>query len=429
MSNHSPSKVFAPLYRHNRRSTSAAGMAAENRDAAIREAKQYVREVVRNDWEYEAPPGLFAATGEHDQDRERQNQEYEGQIDGASSTSAVVTTDAPPAPAATTRETPKEVAGWRLRELGDSDTDWEPVDVEGSSAHPEKGRKTSKQERRRRQRAILEEEMSWNPGLRFFIERRDAWTGARKRREIEIPPKSGQAASAESQQDTEGAQEKKQSSTSQQAPTEHLRDLSLMENSESLSPSNDPSAEQDISIAASVYDADPEDPVVPIMRPFLPATHPVRQAITPSLYQSIYSRVVVQGLTPSIPINLADMTRAIVAGWKADGNWPPKPTPADMQTSSVMARRTAAAAASQNHHHHQLGNKLRKSSFGSHDGGGVTGAVKKVLNMSAHGFQHLRRASRGHNNPPSAATGDNADTATKVVDETAQVPVSEEGKS
>ena len=35
--------------------------------------------------------------------------------------------------------------------------------------------------------------------------------------------------------------------------------------------------------------------------------------------------MVVQGVTPSIPINLKDVTRALVEGWKRDDAWPPKP--------------------------------------------------------------------------------------------------------
>lgn len=34
--------------------------------------------------------------------------------------------------------------------------------------------------------------------------------------------------------------------------------------------------------------------------------------------------MVTQGITPSVPINLSDVVQALVQGWKANGDWPPK---------------------------------------------------------------------------------------------------------
>lgn len=37
-----------------------------------------------------------------------------------------------------------------------------------------------------------------------------------------------------------------------------------------------------------------------------------------------------QGLAPTVPVNLRDVTGALVRGWKEDGLWPPKSTVAEV---------------------------------------------------------------------------------------------------
>lgn len=34
--------------------------------------------------------------------------------------------------------------------------------------------------------------------------------------------------------------------------------------------------------------------------------------------------MVTQGITPAVPINLSDVVRALVQGWKENGDWPPR---------------------------------------------------------------------------------------------------------
>lgn len=71
-----------------------------------------------------------------------------------------------------------------------------------------------------------------------------------------------------------------------------------------------------------------EEPLVPLAPPMLPH-NAIRQSITPKAYPDIYGKIVVAGQTPKVPINLAHMTRALVQGWKDDGEWPPRPGPVD----------------------------------------------------------------------------------------------------
>ena len=122
----------------------------------------------------------------------------------------------------------------------------------------------------KRQRLQIEE-MRWNTGLRIFVERRNAWTGG------------GFA----------------------------------------------PASTQGKPVFQSVKDVirDSRTNVVelcPLPEPLIPSTNPVRASINPAIYPSIYSRVVIQSTTPNIPINLADMTSALIEGWKMDGEWPPR---------------------------------------------------------------------------------------------------------
>ncbi|KAI9848985.1 MAG: hypothetical protein M1837_005876 [Sclerophora amabilis] len=136
-----------------------------------------------------------------------------------------------------------------------------------------------------KKRRLLEEQMTWNAGLSHWAARRDAWSGGRVERHQKPPP--------------------------QQYPSHSL--------SRDECPTSFTSAHEELSQSTTTE-------VVPVHAPLLPQSHPIRAAITPAAYPQIYSKVVLRSLAPNIPINLADMTGALVAGWKADGDWPPKGT-------------------------------------------------------------------------------------------------------
>jgi len=146
-------------------------------------------------------------------------------------------------------------------------------------------------ERKRRHKKRLAEEMVWNDGVRCFVQRRDAWTGARlvtvpldarltpvrtNRSSTYVPAPSGQSSSADVEQETDSEWE---------WATE-----------------------------------------IPIAAPILPPENAMRASITPAAYNTIYDKVILQQLTPSCPMNLKDVTRSCVQGWKRDGEWPPKAT-------------------------------------------------------------------------------------------------------
>lgn len=88
-------------------------------------------------------------------------------------------------------------------------------------------------------------------------------------------------------------------------------------------PVSPPPPVDDTQPPASTEALDPPT-LVPVPPPLVPRSNAVRAAITPAAYPSIYSKIVVQGLAPTIPVNLGDVVRAMVEGWKRDGEWPPK---------------------------------------------------------------------------------------------------------
>lgn len=146
----------------------------------------------------------------------------------------------------------------------------------------------SQYERKRRRKKRLAEEMAWNKGLACFTARRDAWTGARRVTNSGLGALATHVPQRGSLSTEDGG-----SSTA----IEHEED--------------------------EVWEDDIEVPIAP---PILPPENAMRASILPGAYNTIYDKVVVQQLTPSCPMNLKDVTRSCVQGWKRDGEWPPTAT-------------------------------------------------------------------------------------------------------
>lgn len=202
----------------------------------------------------------------------------------------------------------------------------------------------SKIARKARRRRELRKEMAWNDGLACFEARRNAWTGAKVAR---VRPKPASPISPPSPR-------KGLFWRTQTHPTPHSSQLATSPTLTSpltlvaTSPlpdgpqppsadaeSDNSSRQQSLSPKTSRGDSQnplkssnkilPVETLLPIPPPLLPPANPMRASISPALYNSIYEKVVVHSLQPSCPINLGDMLRACVAGWKRDGEWPPRP--------------------------------------------------------------------------------------------------------
>lgn len=175
--------------------------------------------------------------------------------------------------------------------------------------------------RRARKRRLLEQEMAWNEGLRIWTLRRDSWTGAVPQR----PQSKPQQASSRRPRRLSQESKHRSGSDSTEGSSVSAPSWPLPDDPQSRT---DASAMEDV--PRTVVDDEPQQdlhdgPYLPIYPPLLPASHALRSRIKPSAYPTLYSKVVIQGLSPNVPIPLDQMVSALVEGWKAEGNWPPQP--------------------------------------------------------------------------------------------------------
>lgn len=399
-------------------------MTNDSRDAAIREAKLFVREVVRNDWGFD--PSSAAD-------------------DARPASSSACSTG--------TLYQNREVVEWRCREFDSSGSELEPQcsdqDSDDGSPGALKTASDPAVERRRRRRRQMDEEMAWNEGLRMWMARRDAWSGARTRRQIrEKEQKQKQADSQASDKDQLGVngvdspddssagnassadshdrgqtgetsalanktdsslsiaekekleeaqrrqdQEEEQSTAPDEEKRKESTETSITEPDAQVS-AKEPSAlttfpaiedstdEDEVREEEEEEEEELDEPLIPVAPPFISSTNPIRATIGPSIYPSIYTKVVVQGMTPTVPVNLADLTKAMVQGWKADGQWPPKPAVSSivLQDDATVPKTGADRAAD------APTTSRRKNS--------ITNAMRKVFHIGSHPFH--RRGSSSH---------------------------------
>ncbi|KAK6500849.1 hypothetical protein TWF506_003610 [Arthrobotrys conoides] len=71
--------------------------------------------------------------------------------------------------------------------------------------------------------------------------------------------------------------------------------------------------------------------------------NPFYDAVVPDAYPQLYQRIIIKSNTPTIPINLQHMTNALIEGWKADGQWPPKPSRPE---ASITKKKTVSVGES-----------------------------------------------------------------------------------
>ncbi|KAI9049794.1 hypothetical protein LZ554_005945 [Drepanopeziza brunnea f. sp. 'monogermtubi'] len=216
----------------------------------------------------------------------------------------------------------------------------------------------AQEERKCRRKKRLADELIWNDGLRCFVARRDNWTGARKvkRQSTGIP-------------------------SVKKTPT-----------SGSLS-----SADRLGSDATDLEDDDAlwvDDVEVPIAPPILPPENAMRASILPSAYNTIYDKVVVQALSPSCPMNLKDVTRSCVQGWKRDGEWPPQASVPDtlkkkarkLSVASILGlNERERAAASAPKEERDAKDRAQDKDDKDGKGGSIRNSLQKMLHLGKRG--------------------------------------------
>ncbi|KAG5924785.1 hypothetical protein E4U42_004543 [Claviceps africana] len=268
-------------------------------------------------------------------------------------------------------------------------TIFSPLRFENSNAVRPTVQEIFEAKKAKRRRAVREE-MSWNDGLACFEARRNAWTGAktvRLHRKPEVtPPASprspkrfffrrsisgsppGSTGPALAIVANHGGNPAAISDNSSYANKGSIKDLHKH-------PSTDSSASE--VFHGQAY---PVETIVPIGQPILPPSNPLRASISPTVYLSLYDKVILHNLQPACPVNLADMLRSCVAGWKRDGEWPPRPSaPEPMVTAARKKKRTATQSKNE-----QAGNVTRRMSLGllgrdNHDEFGNAKGIRRSL--------------------------------------------------
>ncbi|KAK3675096.1 hypothetical protein LTR78_005030 [Recurvomyces mirabilis] len=312
----------------------------------LREAKRLLRDRVRNDWHY--PP--LPAYQRYARKTRLNDTSSEGVADGEQKDASfrftpVDLSSGPPVDS----EVP-DVTGWQERV--NSTESGSDAEAAASTAAVTKGRsglkgkqstefrfegpdsvgsqiRERKVARKRKRIMAAQEELSWNEGLSHWTAQRDAWSGARSAAAEEPSSRSGErraqndarrvslttggfAISAESTPRTSTSSITSPVATSSAATTP---DPTTQHVPHTLPGTTPPHQSQH---------TPPNEPLIPTCASILPH-HPIRRRITPSMYTEIYTKIIVQGRTPSVPINLLTLVSALVEGWKADGEWPPKP--------------------------------------------------------------------------------------------------------
>ncbi|KAK2858385.1 hypothetical protein FQN49_004783 [Arthroderma sp. PD_2] len=278
--------VFASLHRRTRTAdstSSAVNKTIESRDAAARDAKRFLLQVVRSDWTYPAPAADAPTTSE----------------------------DASAAP-----DEARDIIAWTHREQENSGSDAdEALSPEGSDPYrfdsPDAvARGVS--DRRRKRRKIIEDEMKWNEGLNLWMARRDAWTGAKVPESSTVPAASDAKADLETYRQSISSEESYNGS--------YDTDLVDTESQYTLSrPASNASAFANVKPPTLMtVTAPPEDQIecmtvstdekatlnpptttdqttlevddeclIPVMGPLVPDSNILRAAITPNVYPAI----------------------------------------------------------------------------------------------------------------------------------------------
>lgn len=270
---------------------------------------------------------------------------------------------------------PREPQSYRLREEGQSDLEAEEIfQRRRTKSDPYKFESPDAvgsfvAERKRKRRRLLEEELQWNQGLRTWRHRRDAWTGAVNHR-----PKPRERPRSPSKRPGHRFRLSQSTIHERNASQSTERSPSWPDTASSATPESSSIDSVESSAAGE------EGSWLPIFPPLLSTDDVVRDRIKPQAYPTIYSKIVVQNLTPNIPIPLTHMIPALVEGWKAEGNWPPQPT-SILAQDVKKGRHSSAFMKWRKEHHHDT--KAAEQAMMNEDGKSRVrrsiGMMKKVL--------------------------------------------------
>jgi hypothetical protein len=243
-------------------------------------------------------------------------------------------------------------------------------------------------ERRRRRRRLAEEETGWNPGLRTWSRRRDAWTGAVQQRPV-VPPAAVRPGLPGKRSTHHHIFRRSQQSHN--VLHHHERDASRSTDGSAGGGGGLESTPEVSSIDSVESDPGPEEVGGPWLPVYPPVVAPDDARIRPAMYPTIYAKVVVQGLAPNVPIPLRHMIPALVEGWKAEGNWPPQPAAAAAVQETKKkgsSRPSSSTFARWRREHHPHETRAAEAEDGRSRVKRSIGMMKKVLGGDGHGGPH-----------------------------------------
>lgn len=332
----SASPRFEGLRRRFRSSSNANSISSEtlptvdvekpsSKIEALRAAKRFLLSTIRSDWTYSTGGVTDTLSGVHIESREPLD--YRARSDGSSDFES----DGP---------------GSKKRAGVSKSNENDPYKFDNPDAI---GRSILEKQRKRRK--LLEEEMEWNEGVRTYAKRRDAWTGATNR----WPGKRKRMGPG--------------------FDTDNGRNGSNSTDVSAEWPLSTSSPNQQSSSTDSMAPLEEETgPWLPVYPPLLPDDNPVRANITPAAYATIYSKVVLQSLTPTVPIPLTHMTQALIQGWKAEGAWPPQATAPVTSVNHESSRKSSGLLKFRKYRTNSEKSRVKKS----------LGVVKKALVGEPH---------------------------------------------
>lgn len=294
----------------------------------IREARKFLKDNIRSDWDYPPLP-----RSQNPVQTQKSNEEDEDDLEERIAGFKFYN------PSNHDRETllnrdPEDLdfepVEWREREYSTE----ESSDDESEESTNSKGSKKStykfegpdsvgpqlsdrKLARKRKRQKLLDEEVTWNDGLAHWLARRDAWCRAYTSAQVQM---------LESRRDEAPDSTSASTGSTPRTSTSSSDDEEAVVSEPTTSAATTPELVPEPSVLPPRPPAPPSEILIPLAPPMLP-NHPVRRRITPEVYPEIYSKIILQSRSPSVPINLLTMTRALVQGWKHDGEWPPKQAP------------------------------------------------------------------------------------------------------
>ena len=299
---HSP--FLHSLHQRFRKSSSASAQSSDqpppqpdlkSRNEASREAKRHLLSVIRDDWEYPSSAVKRPSTA-----GSREPVGYQRREDGLS-------------------DVESDTQNQRRRSKND------PYKFESPDAVAD-----FVMERRAKRRRLFEEEMTWNLGLKNWAQQRDAWSGAVMQKPLISKSKASPEDNTKSRLSSTLHERNTSNSTtddsinwplSPHSPTpansSSIDSVDFQPSNTTVLPglpnfqtnSSPQTPSHPTTTTATTNDPDTSiEPYLPIYAPLFPPTHILRSRINPTAYPTTYSKVVLQSLSPNIPIPLTHMT-------------------------------------------------------------------------------------------------------------------------